>query len=122
MFLFFSSQSLFQIDPNSKEYLLAKYGFDTAENEPCKVYPLSVYRSPRYDLFLSHKQSDAKDFVRALHTMLTEHGYKCFLDVEFDGELGSLAEIVSQSEQVLFVLTDKVAESGRQADTLKAVS
>ena len=24
----------FQIDPNSNEYLLAKFGFDTAENEP----------------------------------------------------------------------------------------
>ena len=32
----------------SKEYLLAKFGFDTAENEPCKVCPLSVYRPPRY--------------------------------------------------------------------------
>ena len=26
------------------EYLLAKFGFDTAENEPRKVCPLSVYR------------------------------------------------------------------------------
>ena len=24
--------------------LLGKFSFDTAENEPCKVYPLSVYR------------------------------------------------------------------------------
>ena len=31
-------------------YLLAKFGFDTAENEFCKVYPLSVYRSPRLAL------------------------------------------------------------------------
>ena len=29
----------------SNEYLLAKFGFDTAENEPCKVCPLSAYRS-----------------------------------------------------------------------------
>ena len=29
----------------SNEYLLAKFGVDTAENEPCKVCPLSVYRS-----------------------------------------------------------------------------
>jgi hypothetical protein len=74
----------------------------------------SIGASPsvkRYDLFLSHKQSDAKDFVRALHTMLSVHGYRCFLDVEFDGELGSLAEIVAQSGQVLFILTDKVLES-----------
>ena len=32
---------------HSNAYLLAKFGFDTAENEPCKVCPLSAYRSPR---------------------------------------------------------------------------
>ena len=32
----------------SNEYLLAKFGFDTAENEPCKDCPLSAYRSPRF--------------------------------------------------------------------------
>ena len=32
----------------SNEYLLAKFGFDTAENEPFKVCPLFTYRSPRY--------------------------------------------------------------------------
>ena len=31
----------------SNEYLLAKIGVDTAENEPLQVCPLSVYRSPR---------------------------------------------------------------------------
>ena len=31
----------------SNEYLLATFGFDTAENEPCKVCPLSTYRYPR---------------------------------------------------------------------------
>ena len=35
----------------SNEYLLAKFGFDTAENEPCKVCPLSVYRSPRFSTY-----------------------------------------------------------------------
>ena len=30
------------------EYLLAKFGFDTVENEPCKVCPLSAHGSPRY--------------------------------------------------------------------------
>ena len=33
----FPTQSSFQIDPNSNAYLLAKFGFDTAENEPCTV-------------------------------------------------------------------------------------
>ena len=31
----------------SHEYLFAKFGFDTAENEHCRVCPLSAYRSPR---------------------------------------------------------------------------
>ena len=39
---------LFEQIANSNEYLLAKFGFDTAENEPCKVCPLSAYRSPRW--------------------------------------------------------------------------
>ena len=30
----------------SNAYLLAKIGVDTAENEPCKVCPVSAYRSP----------------------------------------------------------------------------
>ena len=42
------SQFLFERDSYSNEYLLAKFGFDTAESEPCKVCPLSAYRSPRY--------------------------------------------------------------------------
>ena len=32
----------------SHEYSLAKLCFDTAANEPCKVCPLSAYRSPRF--------------------------------------------------------------------------
>ena len=43
------SQFLFERDSYSNEYLLAKFGFDTAENEPCNVCPLSAYRSPRCD-------------------------------------------------------------------------
>ena len=35
---------LFEQIANSNEYLLAKFGFDTAENKPCKVCPLSAYR------------------------------------------------------------------------------
>ena len=39
----------------SHEYLLAKLDFDTAENEPSKVCPLSAYRSrsPRYSMIAS---------------------------------------------------------------------
>ena len=32
-----SSQFLFERDSYSNEYLLAEFGFDTAENEPLKV-------------------------------------------------------------------------------------
>ena len=44
-----SRRELFQIDPNSNECLLAKFGFDTAENEPCKVFRkyriISIFRA-----------------------------------------------------------------------------
>ena len=45
---------LFEQIANSNEYLLAKFGFDTAENEPCKVCPLSAYRSPRSTAFRAY--------------------------------------------------------------------
>ena len=38
---------LFEQIANSNAYLLATFGFDTAENEPFQVCPLSAYRSPR---------------------------------------------------------------------------
>ena len=37
---------LFEQIANSNEYLPAKFSFDTAENEACKVCPLFEYRSP----------------------------------------------------------------------------
>ena len=40
-----------RLNAGSNAYLLAKIGVDTAENEPCKVCPLSVYRSPRFESF-----------------------------------------------------------------------
>ena len=33
----------------------AKFGFDTDENEPSKVFPLSVYRSPRLQFLVARK-------------------------------------------------------------------
>ena len=49
----------------SNEYLLAKIGFDKAENEPCKVCPLSAYRSPRSmslqsNKYVVYKKEDTK--------------------------------------------------------------
>ena len=42
----------------SSEYLLAKFDFDTAENEPCKVCPLSAYRSPRFMTLIKEERGD----------------------------------------------------------------
>ena len=39
---------LFEPDSYSNEYLIVNFGFDTAENEPCKVCPLTAYGSPRF--------------------------------------------------------------------------
>ena len=41
----------------SNEHLFAKVGFDTAENEPCEVCPLSAYRSPRLLVTLMQRAS-----------------------------------------------------------------
>ena len=53
----------------SNEYLFAQFGFDTAENEPFKFCPLSVYRFPRlqllhYELIVSFEI--LRNFFRAL--------------------------------------------------------
>ena len=39
------SQFLFERDSYSNAYLLAKFGFDTSKNEPCKICPIE--RCPR---------------------------------------------------------------------------
>ena len=52
---------LFEQIANSNEYLLAKFGFDTAENEPCKVCSLSAYISPspdHYYYYISPRSGD----------------------------------------------------------------
>ena len=56
----------------SNEYLLAKIGVDTAENEPCKVCPLSVYRSPR----CSFSPEACRDVVAAVRRMVMRWGQR----------------------------------------------
>ena len=41
----FGESFLFETDSYTNAYFLAKFGFDTTENEPCKVCLLSAYRS-----------------------------------------------------------------------------
>ncbi|KAJ1459429.1 armadillo-type protein [Pelagophyceae sp. CCMP2097] len=64
-----------------------------------------------YHVFLSHKQTDAKDFARALHTMFTLRGYRAFLDMEYAGDLATLGDIVERSLIFAFILTDNALES-----------
>ena len=64
-----------------------------------------------YGVFLSHKQSDAKDFARSLFTLIEGRGVKCFLDMDFRGELNDLELIVSTARTLIFVLSDNVFDS-----------
>ena len=55
----------------SNAYFLAKFGFDTEENEPCQVCPLSAYRSPRYpkssiDVYVTVLSADGGEVAAAL--------------------------------------------------------
>ncbi|GIL72604.1 hypothetical protein Vretifemale_2947 [Volvox reticuliferus] len=65
----------------------------------------------KYEVFLSHKRTDAKDFARALYNLFVLRGVSCFLDFEYREELGDLAAIVANSLNFIFVLTDNVFES-----------
>ena len=67
--------------------------------------------SKKYHLFISHKQSDAKDFARALHTMFTLRGLHAFIDMEYAGDLGTLEDIVRASVVLVFILSDYVLDS-----------
>lgn len=64
-----------------------------------------------YLVFLSHKQTDAKDFARALHAQFTLRGVPTFLDMEFKEELNDLEAIVAQIPNFIFILSDNVLES-----------
>ena len=54
---------------------------DSCGNMAAKRRPAP--RLPRYDVFLSHKRTDAKDFARALYNLLVLRGITCFLDFEY---------------------------------------
>ena len=65
----------------SNEYLLAKFGFDTAENEPCKVCPLSAYISPRFPNHCTMGQILTVDVKNAAEGMRC-HGVSSLADSE----------------------------------------
>ena len=53
----------------SNAYFLAKFGFDTADNESFQVCPLSAYRSPRFATFASQRR-----FEKEVHEKVSKLG------------------------------------------------
>ena len=103
-------------DPNAKAAMVA------AERACGRVASLSspqLFASPgsltatvpRFQVFLSHKCSDAKDFARGLYNMLMLRGFTAFLDFEFREELSNLEAVVQACDNFIFILTDNVFES-----------
>uniref|UniRef100_A0A061RFA1 TIR domain-containing protein n=1 Tax=Tetraselmis sp. GSL018 TaxID=582737 RepID=A0A061RFA1_9CHLO len=66
---------------------------------------------PHYNVFVSHKRSDAQDFARTLHTIFVSHDLTCFLDVEDLEVLEDLEFIAAGVDVVVFVLTDNIFQS-----------
>ena len=50
----------------SNEYVVARLGFDTAENEPCEACPLSVYGSLLSYRYLSRSAEDKRTLESVL--------------------------------------------------------
>ena len=90
----------------SNEYLLAKFGFDTAENEPCKVCPLSAYRSPRCAFYAGRKTdtSPVKAMFAAECTLADD-------DRNDDTGTGKLALYRKAYEQILCGAREGLSES-----------
>jgi len=72
---------------------------------------LEAALTPQYDVFLSHRQADAQDFCALLHTHLTAHGFKVFLDRKDVGKLHDLPAIVRHNQCFVFVLSDHIFTS-----------
>uniref|UniRef100_A0A7S3R452 TIR domain-containing protein n=1 Tax=Dunaliella tertiolecta TaxID=3047 RepID=A0A7S3R452_DUNTE len=86
---------------------------DEAAKHANKVFDSSG-SGQSYDVFLSHKRTDAKDFARALYNLLVLRGVATFLDFEYQEELQletGLSELVASCRNFVFVLTDNVLAS-----------
>ena len=59
-----------------------------------------------YNVFLSHKRTDAKDFARGLHNFFVLKDFSTFLDYEHRNELNQLDNIVGSCDNFVFILTD----------------
>jgi hypothetical protein len=68
-------------------------------------------QTPHFQVFLSHRRNDARDFARSLYDMFQLRGFTCFLDFEFREELNDLDAIVSGCDNFVFILTEHVFDS-----------
>lgn len=69
-------------------------------------------REIQFDVFISHKRSDAADLARSLKTELSAaRGLRVFLDQDADFQLGDLMARVRQSAALVFILSSHVFES-----------
>jgi hypothetical protein len=64
-----------------------------------------------FNVFLSHRRADSKDFARALFNLLTQRGYTTYLDFEYLKELKDLREAVSRCQNFIFILSDHIFDS-----------
>ena len=81
----------------SNEFFLAKFGFDTAENEPCKLCPLSAYRSPRCKAL---REANGEENERDLVAKSLFEDFNEPEDVEIDDELsGGLVGLLHRNRE-----------------------
>ena len=66
---------------------------------------------PHFNVFISHKRTDAQDFARSLYALLSAQNYSCFLDVEALETISDLPLIVAGCDALIFVLTDSILYS-----------
>jgi hypothetical protein len=90
----------------------ASHSVQAAMNMNLKSSSAAALLHPRYDVFISHKQSDCADFARTLYSELSKlHGYKVYLDQVSTSDLQDLPSEVRASRLLLFVLSSHVFES-----------
>ena len=104
----------------SNDYLFAKFGFDTTENEPCKDCPLSAYRSPRFiedfdkDAAKAMKDEDLDmDFTPSPYTFWAQG------DVDAKQRWTEVRDVVRKGGSLLRTIT-KNAEERRDGSVKEA--
>ena len=124
-------------------FTFAKIGFDTAENEPCRVCPLSAYRSPRLSWIFETLDADESnslsvdEFIQGMmHVKSSEQARQLFeteqnmvreirkvrtMGLNLDNEKTKQPEGMKQlttSLQLTEVIQAALAEASAQLDSI----